>query len=364
MRNSTLLIAGGGTGGHVLAGIAISEEWRKTLGADARVLFIGARGGLEEKLVPKAGLPLELLSIGALNRVGFERRVKTLFLLPVALLRAFWILIRESPRGVIGVGGYASGPVLIAASVLSPFFRFKTAILEQNSVPGLTNRWLGRVVKRVFAAFPGTEPLFPKGKTEIAGNPIRSAFGRLPPASPSPFRIFIFGGSQGAMGLNTLILEALPALKEMGSSLSILHQAGEKDFDRVKAGYGSAGVPARVEKYIYGMKEAYEEASLVVCRSGSSSLFELARVGRASILVPLPTASDDHQTSNANALERLGGAILFPQAAGKGAELAELIRSLIADPSRLRKMEEAATGLDRPDAASRIVRFFAERAPK
>ncbi len=201
MARNRLIIAGGGTGGHVLAGIAIADEWIATTGGDREdVLFVGASGGIEEKLVPRAGYRLELLSVGALNRVSVARKIKTLFQLPVSLFKSAWIVVSFRPKAVLGVGGYASGPLVLMARLKGFWWGVRTAILEQNTVPGLTNRILGRVTHRVFCAFPGTEKGFPKGKPIVTGNPVRSSMKTFPSASRDPFTIFVFGGSQGAAG--------------------------------------------------------------------------------------------------------------------------------------------------------------------
>lgn len=355
-----LLLAGGGTGGHVLAGVAVADAWAdasKEQNAQAQILFVGAHGGMEEKLVPRAGYPLQLLHLGSLNRVSLSRKLKTYLQLPLSLLKSVWILLRFRPHVVLGVGGYASGPVVLIAKFLSRFGLLKTrvAILEQNSIPGYTNRILGSRVDQVFAAFPGTENRFPAGKVQVTGNPIRSSMTPLPPASRNPLTLFIFGGSQGALGVNTLVLAALPHLKDLNDRVRWIHQTGEKDFERVRAGYLEAGVEARVEKFIYDMPAAYQEASLLICRSGSSTLSEVAAVGRAAILIPLPSAADNHQFENAQIFAKAGAAFLVDQTQASGAQLAELIRRLVQDPSELTEKEQAVKQFFRPHAAKDIV---------
>src|SRR4051812_19285151 len=207
-QSPALLIAGGGTGGHVLAGVAVADAWKKKHGESSPILFVGAMGGIEEKLVPRAGYALERLTLGSLNRVSFARKLKTLFQLPAALWRAYQLVKRHKPVAVLGVGGYASGPVVLAATVRSLIEggRGNSAVLEQNTVPGFTNRMLARFVELVFCAFPGTEARFPGKEVLCTGNPIRSAMSRLPSAKRHPFTVFAFGGSQGALGMNTLII--------------------------------------------------------------------------------------------------------------------------------------------------------------
>lgn len=358
-NRKTLIVAGGGTGGHVLAGIAVADAWKQRFGAQARVLFVGAQGGIEERLVPRAGYPLETLKLGSLNRVGWGRRLRTLLQIPAAMVRSLAILLNESPTLVLGVGGYASGPFVLTAAL----FRWKwgkgtqgtTAILEQNSVPGMTNRWLGRVVQCVFLNFSSVEKYFPATPKVVTGNPIRSEFAPLPAAQGEPFRVFVFGGSQGAAGLNTLVLEALPFLKGRASRLTWVHQTGEKDFDRVARAYAEAGLQARVEKFIYEMNAVYAASSLVICRAGASTLAELATVKRAAIFVPLPTAADDHQTQNAKLFVERGAARIAIQGQTSGEQLAQMIVELMDQPQELRSMEENIHQFYRPDAAREIV---------
>lgn len=348
-----LVVTGGGSGGHALAGIAIAENWKARFGGDSRVIFIGAKGGLEEKLVPRSNIPLELLSVGSLNRVSWSKKIGTSVRLPLALGKAAILLLRERPRFVIGVGGYAAGPVVLVAALIGWLWGAKTAILEQNLLPGLTNRILSRFTSRVFAAFPGT--FFHGRSPVITGNPIRSKFIPLEPASTPPFTIFVFGGSQGAIGINTLVLEALPHLKDMSARIAWIHQTGEKDFERVRDGHLSHGSGARVEKFIYEMEECYRSASLVICRAGASTLAELARVRRAAILVPLPTASDNHQEKNARAFAEAGACELLLQGPGAGEALAQKVLDCIAHPEKLRQMEKAIACFSRPDAAKDLI---------
>lgn len=357
----TLIVAGGGTGGHVLAGVAVADAWKAKYGATAQIIFVGARGGIEERLVPRAGYPLELLELGSLNRVSIARRIKTCAQLPLSLIRSMLILVRSRPDAVLGVGGYASGPLVLMARMLG-FFRLsktRTAILEQNSIPGMTNRILGRVVHEVFSAFPGTEAHFTSRKTSVTGNPIRSSIETLfdSPTSPPlrPFTVFIFGGSQGAMGINTLVLESLPLLKSRINELRMIHQTGERDYDRVRTGYAQAGVDARVEKFIDEMPEMYAGASLIICRAGSSTLSEVAAAGRASVLIPFPQASDNHQEHNARVFSEAGAAVLLLQNESKGEDLARVILELVEHPEQRRKMEARVRAFHQRKAADRIV---------
>ncbi len=354
-----LLVAGGGTGGHILAGIAIADEWVRQVSTEVskggEVLFVGAEQGLEARLVPKYGYPLKVLKIGALNQVGLKTRLTTLFQLPLSFLKAFSILVSYRPDAVIGVGGYASGPVVLLARILSPFLGTKTSIIEQNSVAGFTNRMLGKWVHRVFCAFEAGSQLFSRSKIKVTGNPIRSSVKRLPPSTQTPFTLFIFGGSQGALGINTMILESLPFLKNEG--IEFIHQTGVKDFERVQAGYQREGITnARIEKFIDDMPGCYAKASLVVARAGASSMAELASVGRAAIFIPLPTAADNHQEKNSRIFESAEAAWVVPQGSKTGQQFADFILKLKRDPSVIHEVEKRVQKFYQSDSAFQIVK--------
>lgn len=355
------MIAGGGTGGHVLAGVAIADEWRRLHGAHAEVLFIGSSSGIENRLVPQAGYDLRTLWVGSLNRVSLGKKLKTFFQLPWAFFYSFILLVLFRPQAVVGVGGYSSGPVVLLSGILSKVLGIRVAILEQNSVPGMTNRILGRFCRFVFSAFRLEASFFPKAQIELTGNPVRSnLLQELPPSSRDPFVIFVFGGSQGALGLNTLVLQSLPYLREE-ESLQILHQTGEKDFERVRDAYLSAGLNARVVKFVDDMASAYREASLLICRAGSGTLSEISAVKRASILVPLPSASDDHQRINAEQFAETGGAWVAHQDQTTGQDLAQKILELVRHPKQIDGMEESAGRFFKPNAAKRIVERLSEK---
>ena len=354
-KKPVLVVAGGGTGGHVLAGIAVADEWKKRHG-EGSVVFVGARGGIEERLVPRAGYPLRLLSLGSLKGVSTGKRLKTVFQLPWALVTSKLWMLALRPKVVLGVGGYASGPFVLIARLTGWLWRVRVGILEQNAVPGLTNRILGIFAHRIFAAFPGMESSFSPKKLLVSGNPVRESIRFLGPPPGNPFTLFIFGGSQGAQAINTWMMEALPLLRDRFSELKIIHQTGERDFERVKAAYGSLPVDARVEKFIYDMPECYQSASLVICRAGSSTLSEIAAVGRPSILIPFPYATDNHQEKNARVFERAGAAEVLIQSHGSGSRLAERIRSYMGPESaKLAEMGARSLSLHREHCAATIV---------
>lgn len=365
-KKHRLLIAGGGTGGHVLAGIAIAESWRESH-ENSEILFVGSKGGLEEKLVKD--YPLKLLSLGTLNRVSVGRKIKTAFQLPLSFLHSIYIFFSFRPKAVVGVGGYASGPMVMVASFFAFFVGCRTAILEQNAVPGMTNRWLGKLVDKIFLAFPSKNTGFLSSKTRITGNPIRSQMTPLPPAHESPFTLFVFGGSQGALGVNTLVVESLPFIEEKleDTPFQVIHQTGPKDYARVESLYKALDlkkIKLELKEFVYEMKETYEQASLLICRSGASTLAEVAAVKRAALFIPLPTAADNHQEKNAQIFAQASAAMVRSQNKCSGEELAQSILELIKNPARLHEMEDKVSQFYRPNAAQDIVDELSYREPK
>ncbi len=341
----TVLIAGGGTGGHLYPGIAVAEELRRRGHA---VSFVGTERGIEMTAVPRAGFELDLVDVTGLKRVGARALVAGLVRLPRAIGQARILLMRRRPAFVLGVGGYASGPMLIAAKL----FALPTAILEQNSIPGLTNKVLGRLVDRVFVAFEGSRAFFPVRKTVLVGNPVRSALvGHPHGASAGRPCLLVFGGSQGARRLNELVPEAIARLPERPR---VVHQTGAADADSTRARYAALGVDAEVRPFIDDMAGAYRGADVVLCRAGATTLAELGIVGRPAILVPLPTAADDHQTRNAAELVAAGAALLLPQPGLEPPAMAEALRALLGDPARRARMSERMRAFGRPRAASDV----------
>lgn len=355
-----MVIAGGGTGGHLFPGIAVAEEVT-TRHPENRVLFVGTRRGLEARVVPAAGFALETVEVSGLKGMGPWKTLRALFQLPLAFLRSWQILRRFRPDVVLGVGGYSSGPVVLAAWLQGT----ATAVQEQNAVPGATNRILGKLVRAVFIAFEEARSAFPPQRTYLVGNPVRrklmdNYLRSRPVASDGNFRLLIVGGSQGARGLNTRVLESLPHLGALRDRLVVRHQTGAADLQRVHAGYQGAGVQAEVVEFIDDVSAAYAQASLVLCRAGATTLAELTICKKASILVPFPAATDDHQAVNARALVKAGAAKMFREAELTGEGLAAELRSLAADPEALRRMERAAGDLGRPEAARELVDVCAE----
>jgi UDP-N-acetylglucosamine--N-acetylmuramyl-(pentapeptide) pyrophosphoryl-undecaprenol N-acetylglucosamine transferase len=351
-----LLIAGGGTGGHLYPGMAVAEEVVRRGG---QVLFVGTSRGLEARAVPAAGYPLELLEVSGLKRMGVIATLRGLFRLPKAFLLSLSILRRFRPDVVLGVGGYASGPMVLAAAL----WRYPTAIQEQNSVPGITNRVLSRLVRVVLVAFEEARRSFPAAKIETVGNPVRSKLVATLTAGASNDEqnaapgILVVGGSQGARAVNDLVMAAVEVLAKNGPMPAIVHQTGPSDLDRCKERYRVLCVLDRVEArpFIDDMATEYHRASLVVARAGALTLAELAIAGRPAILIPLPTAADDHQNKNAAHFAQAGAAIVLNQQTVTGAALAQLLGDLLADLGRRQAMATAVRGLARPKAAAAIV---------
>jgi UDP-N-acetylglucosamine--N-acetylmuramyl-(pentapeptide) pyrophosphoryl-undecaprenol N-acetylglucosamine transferase len=349
-----LLIAGGGTGGHLYPGMAVAEEVVRRGG---QVLFVGTARGLEARAVPAAGYALELLEVSGLKRVGLMAVLRGLLRLPKAFFRSLSILRHFRPDVVLGVGGYASGPVVLVAAL----WGYPTAIQEQNSVPGITNRILSRLVRVVMVAFDEARRFFPARKTETIGNPVRSKLvTTLAAGSPDPNaapRILVVGGSQGARAVNDLVLAAVEVLARDGSLPALVHQTGPGDLDQCNERYRALGLADRIDvrPFIDEMAAEYHRASLVIARAGALTLAELAIAGRPAILIPLPTATDDHQSKNAARFAQTGAAIVLNQRTFTGAELAQLLSDLLADPGRRHAMAAAMRSLARPKAAADVV---------
>ena len=351
-----VLIAGGGTGGHLFPGIALAEEI-VTRHPKNDVVFVGTDRGLEARVVPQNGFVFEAIKSQGLKGMGPVKLLIGLLLLPVSFFSAIGLLRKYRPDVVVGVGGYSSGPVVLMAWLL----RIPTAIQEQNALPGFTNKVLGKFVNAIFVSFEAAIQFFPHARAYPLGNPIRRALLENFLRSKSKherFTLLIFGGSLGARGLNTRVVEALPFLKDLKDDIHIIHQTGKNDLETVKKGYADAGVPADVREFIDDMASAYLGADLVVCRAGATTLAELTVCKKASILVPFPHATDDHQAVNAKALVDAGAALMFREAELTGEKLAGAIRELKNDPARLQKMEKAAGVLGRPEAAGEIAQVL------
>jgi UDP-N-acetylglucosamine--N-acetylmuramyl-(pentapeptide) pyrophosphoryl-undecaprenol N-acetylglucosamine transferase len=352
------ILAGGGTGGHVIPALAIANELKKNY--DAEVLFIGTARGIENRLVPAAGYPLQLVRVGALKNVSLMTRAKTAFDLPRAVWDASRMLNEFAPDVVIGVGGYASGPAMLAAVVK----HIPTLAFEPNVVPGFANRVVARFVSGAAVHFEETAKYF--RHAEVTGVPVRQAFFEIPAKRGGVPTLLVFGGSQGAHAINEAMIRCLPELRRQAPGMHIIHQTGERDYNDALAAYASfsstTGESAEVFKFIEDMPAAFAWADLVVCRSGASTVAEITAAGKPAIFVPFPRAADDHQRVNAEALARVGAAVVVEESKLEGVWLAETIAALLGDSRRLQQMSEAARGLAHPNAARDIAAMAARVA--
>ena len=351
-----VLIAAGGTGGHIYPGIAVAKE---ILRRDARskILFVGSARGLETKIVPENGFELSLINSAGLKNVGVLGKIKGLAILPKSFLEARKIIKNFSPDVVVGAGGYVTGSVLLMASLM----RIPTLVMDSNALPGFTNRQLARFIDKAALTFEEAVPYFGK-KGMVTGNPVRKEFFEIQPRSRSAeLNLLIFGGSQGARAINNAMAEALALLGEFKERLNITHQTGKPDFDKIKERYEREGwKSADVRAYISDMVSEFEKADLVICRAGATTCAELSAAGKAGIMIPLPTAADDHQRKNAEALQSAGAAKMILQSDLSGERLAREIVEIMNSPQSLSNMEKAAKKLAKADAAEVTVDLIEE----
>jgi UDP-N-acetylglucosamine--N-acetylmuramyl-(pentapeptide) pyrophosphoryl-undecaprenol N-acetylglucosamine transferase len=346
-----VIIAAGGTGGHIFPGVAIAREFKRRDPA-AAILFVGTARGLESRIVPREGFDLETMKVGALKGVSMIERAKSLAGLPLSFVAARRIIRRFRPDIVIGIGGYSSGPMLLVAALM----RIPTMVVEPNAMPGFTNRVLARFVDGAALSFKDAQEYF-RGRGVVTGNPVRSDFAELRKKERGgKISILIFGGSQGAHAINTAMVGALSHLAPARESLSIIHQTGEKDLEMVRRGYADAGFEnADVRAFIHDMAAHFEQADLLICRSGATTAAEVAAAGKAAIFIPFPFATDDHQRKNAEAFERVGAGRLIVQKELTPERLASEITRFVERPHEIDLMEEASRRLGRPDSAERAV---------
>ncbi len=345
------VIAGGGTGGHLFPGMAVAEAFVEREKGN-EVLFIGTERGIEARVLPGGKFPLKMIQARPIKGRSLTGKLKALWSLPMAVSEALTILKEFQPQMVLGVGGYASGPALLAASLLG----MKRAIHEQNVIPGMTNRILKRFSQKIFVSFEETKRYFPEKKTVVTGNPIRKEIlkGRERKKGDR-FTLLIFGGSAGAHRINLSMMEALASLNEIKSSLKVIHQTGKDDLDFVSKGYEEKEFDALVRPFIEEMAMTYQMADLVVCRAGASTVAELAVCGKAAILIPYPFAAHNHQWINAQKLVERGAAKMIEDGNLNGPLLAKTILDLYSHPEELRRMEEKIQQVGRPRAAEEIV---------
>lgn len=357
-----ILIAAGGTGGHIYPGLAMAEAF-KSRARDTEIAFVGTAHGLENKIIPPKGYRVLHLPIGRLNsNVSLRERLTTVLMLPWAMVKSALILKRERPDFVLGVGGHASGPLLLMASILG----YRSAIWEPNAMPGMANRWLAKYVDECWVVFEEARSLLKAKHLHRAGMPVRREIEDMTEtlvATP-PFRILIFGGSLGARGVNTAVAEMIREGGDWLKDIRIVHQTGAADYARVKELYGEQNLKSGIvdlREYLDDMGNQYSKAQLVISRAGAATLSELAACAKPAILVPFPFASDDHQKKNAESLVKKGAAVMIVQKDLTPVRLKEEILKLKNDPSRLQSMANAIKEFHQPRAAEKLIAEFVER---
>jgi len=348
-----VVIAGGGTGGHLFPGIAIAEEILAR-GNTHRIIFIGTKKGIEHRILRQLGYELQEIDIEGVKGRGLKALIKVTYQIPHSMWQSRQILKRFCPDAVIGVGGYASGPAVVTARIMG----IPTAIAEQNAVPGITNRILSKFANLIFVTYAETKDWFPQSKVIVSGNPIRKVFaaGRAGAQEEKQYRqLLIFGGSQGAEAINKNVIAMMPQLQKMKDKLRVLHQTGDREVETVRRAYEQFGLDAQVTPFIVNMADAYAAADLIICRAGATSLAEITAAGKAAILIPYPWAANDHQTKNAEALASAGAAVIINEHELNGQKLFGVIDDLLANKQKLRQMEEASVKLGNIKAAAKIV---------
>lgn len=346
-----LLLAGGGTGGHLFPAVALAQLLLQQE-PEAAVQFVGTEKGLEARLLPRLDLPLATVDMAGVVGTGWRGKLEMVPRLLKSMNQAKAILKDFAPDLVVGVGGYASVPVLLMAKGLGiPY-----VIHEQNAIPGLSNKLLGRWAKRIFLSIADSGNSFNPRKTLLTGNPLRAGLEKVTDSLPENGKLLIFGGSRGAQAINRTVIAMLPLLKKWPGCPEILHQTGDAEYQEVRNAYAAAGFsPDSVVPFIDDMASAYAEAKLIICRAGATTLAELTVCGRPALLIPFPHAAGDHQTANARTLENAGAAKLLPQATLTAEQLAEEVKQLFADFEQLQQMAEKGRTLGQPGAAEKIL---------
>jgi len=351
---ATIVMAGGGTGGHVMPLLAVARQ----LQADGhQSVFIGTRNGFEAKLVPPSGFPLEFIEIGGLNRVGIMRTIRSLAQLPLSVLRSRRLIEQHQGSVVFSLGGYAAGPVVLAAL----WKKTPLVVMEPNAMPGLTNRKIGRFVRRALLSFPDAARYFPAGKSEITGLPVRDEFFNIAPKQrDAKLTVLITGGSQGSRTLNQAALGSWKYFREARTAVRFIHQTGTAAHDALAQKFAESGIEGEVAPFIDDMPAAFARADLVICRAGAGAVAELAAAGKPSILVPLPGAADQHQLRNAEAFRKTGASVLVLDPEMDGGRLFEEVEKLRTHPELLHRMGERARSFAHPDAARRAAAVLEE----
>jgi UDP-N-acetylglucosamine--N-acetylmuramyl-(pentapeptide) pyrophosphoryl-undecaprenol N-acetylglucosamine transferase len=352
-----LLIAGGGTGGHVFPALAIAQEWLSR-GNEREVVLVGTQRGIEMKLVPQAGLPLETLRVAGLKGKGGATLLRNLAMLAPAMLDARRVLRKHKPVAAFGVGGYAAGPMLLATWL----GRVPNIIFEPNAEPGFTNRVLARISTRIATGYEVSARQWGK-KAVVTGCPVRSEFFSVSPRRPGkPFRLLVTGGSQGALPINRVFVDAMDRLAARKNELAIVHQTGERDYNAVRTAYARRGINAEVVPFLTNMAERFAWADMIVCRAGAITAAEIAAAGRAALFIPFGRATDSHQLRNAQEMTRAGAGRLISEVELTAESLTGEIFSLLNQPQEIEKLSTAARRLARPYAARDIVNLIEEAA--
>jgi len=350
-----ILMVAGGTGGHIYPALAVANELRRrgklpTSGDGFEIMFLGTNRELESRLIPAAGFPLRRVAAAGLKGIGGWRKLQNLLVLPRTAMETALVLREFNPDVVVGIGGYLAGPALLEAALKD----IPTLLIEPNAVPGFTNRALAPVVRMAAVANEEAAAYFGM-KGRVTGQPVRKEFTHVAPKKHEPpFTVFIMGGSQGSAAINQCVIRSLPHFKNRAADLRFIHQTGERDYNAVRRAFEEAELDAEVHPFIDDVPGMFARADLVISRAGATAVAELAAAGKASVLVPFPGATDQHQLENARALERAKAAYVIEQKALTAESLADAVLDLLAQPDRLRDMERAARRLARPDAAERV----------
>lgn len=361
-----IVIAGGGTGGHVLPALAIADSIKRQE-PGIQIHFVGTTKGIEAKLIPKEGYPIHFLPVSGLKNKSVFARIKALLLIPIALFKSLRLVIKLRPKAVLGVGGYASGPFLLVVSLLG----YKTFIWEPNAHPGLTNRWLSRFVNCAFVVFEASKKFLATKNIITLGMPLRKSITATQRSAHPRLRVLVFGGSQGARGINNTVSEAVvraltPAQagvkfdNQWFKQVEIVHQTGVYDFEDVKKRYVAVEAPVDVHQFLYDMDKRYAWADLVVCRSGASTVAEIAATHKAAIFIPFPHAADDHQKKNAETLAAVGASILVDQKDFTPEKFISLVRDFLGHPEKISKMEAQVASFHKANASDEIARIILE----
>jgi UDP-N-acetylglucosamine--N-acetylmuramyl-(pentapeptide) pyrophosphoryl-undecaprenol N-acetylglucosamine transferase len=352
------LMAGGGTGGHVIPAIAVARELQRR---GHRPFFIGTREGLEGKLVPKENFPMEYVDIGGLKRVGFRQTIRTLIQLPVGIWKSMGYIRKYRPAAVFSMGGYVAGPATLGAWLMG----VPIVLMEPNAVPGMVNRYIGKVARRALLSFPDSANYFPRTPVEMTGLPVRAEFFNLPRKEPgAKVTVLLTGGSRGSRKLNQAAQQSWAVFRQNGFPVRWIHQTGSQDFAEIKSAFEQAGCEGQVVPFLENMPQAFSQADIVICRSGAGAVSELAAAGKPSILVPFPFAADHHQLKNAEVLAKAGAARLILDNECTGAELFHNVQQMATVPGLLDRMSQAARKFAYPNAAARAAQVLEEEAAR